>query len=37
MPVTYGGIDIVAGYRIDMLVTEGITVKNESVQNDVPV
>ena len=32
LPVRYGGIEIEAGYRIDMLVAECIVIENKSVQ-----
>jgi GxxExxY protein len=32
LPVRYGGIEIEAGYRIDMLVAECIIIENKSVQ-----
>lgn len=37
MPVRYAGIEIEAGYRIDLLVAECIIVENKSVQAFVPI
>jgi GxxExxY protein len=37
LPVRYGGIEIQAGYRIDMLVENCIIVENKSVQAVAPV
>jgi len=37
MPVRYGGIEIEAGYRIDMLVDDCIIVENKSVQAIPPI
>jgi GxxExxY protein len=37
LPVKYCGIEIEAGYRIDMLVDECIIVENKSVQTMTPV
>jgi GxxExxY protein len=37
LPVRYGGIEIEAGYRIDMLVAECIIIENKSVQAIAPI
>ena len=37
MPVRYGGIEIEAGYRIDMLVADCIIIENKSVQAMAPI
>jgi GxxExxY protein len=37
LPVRYGGIEIEAGYRIDMLVAECIIIENKSVQRIAPI
>ena len=37
LPVSYGGIEIDAGYRIDMLVAECIIIENKSVQALAPI
>ncbi len=37
LPVRYAGIEIEAGYRIDMLVGAAIIVENKSVQSLLPV
>jgi len=37
LPVKYKGLDIEAGYRIDMLVADCIVIENKSVQELVPI
>jgi GxxExxY protein len=37
LPVKYKGLDIEAGYRIDMLVADCIVIENKSVQALVPI
>lgn len=37
LPVRYAGVEIEAGYRIDMLVADEILVENKSVQAILPV
>jgi GxxExxY protein len=37
LPVKYKGLDIEAGYRIDMLVSDCIVIENKSVQELVPI
>ena len=37
LPVRYDGIEIDAGYRIDMLIEEDIVVENKSVQAIAPI
>ena len=37
LPIQYGAVQIEAGYRIDMLVSECIIVENKSVQTIVPI
>jgi len=37
LPVRYDGIEIEAGYRIDMLVAECIIIENKSVQATAPI
>ncbi len=37
LPVRYGGIEIEAGYRIDMVVAECIIIENKSVQAMPPI
>jgi len=37
LPVRYDGLEIEAGYRIDMLVEEEIIVENKSVQSLAPI
>ncbi|HZZ72095.1 MAG TPA: GxxExxY protein [Pirellulales bacterium] len=37
LPTKYGGVEIEAGYRIDMLVAESITIENKSVQAILPL
>jgi GxxExxY protein len=37
LPVKYKGLDIEAGYRIDMLVSDCIVIENKSVQALVPI
>ncbi len=37
LPIQYGALQIEAGYRIDMLVSECIIVENKSVQTIVPI
>jgi len=37
LPVKYKGLDIEAGYRIDMLVADCIVIENKSVQALVPL
>jgi GxxExxY protein len=37
LPVKYRGIEIEAGYRIDMLVAECIIIENKSVQELAPI
>ena len=37
LPVRYDGIEIDAGYRIDMLIAEDIIVENKSVQSIAPI
>jgi GxxExxY protein len=37
LPVKYKGLEIEAGYRIDMLVADCIVIENKSVQELVPI
>jgi GxxExxY protein len=37
LPVKYKGLEIEAGYRIDMLVADSIVIENKSVQALVPI
>src|SRR5690242_16255678 len=37
LPVRYAGLEIEAGYRIDMLVADSIIVENKSVQAILPI
>ena len=37
LPVKYKGLDIEAGYRIDMLVADCIVIENKSVQALIPI
>jgi len=37
LPVRYKGLEIEAGYRIDMLVADCIVIENKSVQALVPI
>lgn len=37
LPVRYAGIEIDAGYRIDMLIAESIVVENKAVQSLQPI
>ncbi len=37
LPVKYRGLEIEAGYRIDMLVADCIVIENKSVQELVPI
>ena len=37
LPVTYDGIQLDAGYRIDMLVEDTVIVENKTVENLLPI
>ena len=37
LPVRYAGVEIEAGYRIDMLIAECIVIENKSVQSLAPI
>jgi GxxExxY protein len=37
LPIRYGGIEVEAGYRMDMLVADCVIVENKSVQSILPV
>lgn len=37
LPVSYAGVKLEAGYRIDMLVSRAIIVENKSVQSLLPI
>jgi hypothetical protein len=37
LPVKYKGLEIEAGYRIDMLVADSIVIENKSVQAYLPI
>ena len=37
MPVVYDGIEIDAGYRLDMLVEDSVIVENKAVQEILPI
>ncbi|MEZ4707974.1 MAG: GxxExxY protein [Caldilineaceae bacterium] len=37
MPVRYAGVDVDAGYRLDMLIEEVIVIENKAVQELLPI
>ena len=37
LPVRYAGVEIEAGYRIDMLIAESVVIENKSVQSLAPI